>query len=58
MAFQMGVGGLLQFKRTLGSIEDGQYGEAAVEMLDSLWAQQTPERAKRLSKQMESDKWQ
>jgi len=58
MAFQMGVSGLLQFKRTLGSIEDGQYGEAAVEMLDSLWAQQTPERAKRLSKQMESDKWQ
>jgi len=57
MAFQMGVGGLLQFKRTLGSIEDGQYGEAAVEMLDSLWAQQTPERAKRLSKQMESGEW-
>jgi lysozyme len=57
MAFQMGVSGLLQFKRTLGSIEDGQYGEAAVEMLDSLWAQQTPERAKRLSKQMESGEW-
>jgi hypothetical protein len=29
-----------------------------MEMLDSLWAQQTPERAKRLSKQMENDEWQ
>lgn len=57
MAFQMGVSGLLQFKRTLGSIEDGQYGEAAVEMLDSLWAQQTPERAKRLAKQMLTGEW-
>jgi lysozyme len=57
MAFQMGIGGLLKFKRALGSIEDGQYKEASMEMLDSLWAQQTPERAKRLSKQMESDEW-
>jgi len=57
MAFQMGLKGLLQFKRALGSIEDGQYGEAAVEMLDSLWAQQTPERAKRLATQMETGEW-
>ena len=58
MAFQLGIGGLLKFKRALGSIEDGQYKEASMEMLDSLWAQQTPERAKRLSKQMENDEWQ
>ena len=57
MAFQMGLKGLLQFKRTLGSIEDGHYSEAAAEMLDSLWAQQTPERAKRLAKQMETGEW-
>ena len=57
MAFQMGIGGLLKFKRALGSIEDGQYSEAAMEMLDSLWAQQTPERAKRLAKQMETGEW-
>ena len=57
MAFQMGVGGLLQFKRTLGSIEDGQYGEAAVEMLESKWAQQTPKRAARMAKQMETGEW-
>lgn len=58
MAFQMGTKGLLAFHRTLGSIEDGQYGEAAVEMLDSAWAKQTPARAMRLATQMESDEWQ
>ena len=57
MAFQMGIGGLLKFKRMLGSIEDGQYSEAAMEMLDSLWAQQTPDRAKRLAKQMLTGEW-
>ena len=57
MAFQLGIGGLLKFKRALGSIKDGQYKEASMEMLDSLWAQQTPERAKRLAKQMETGEW-
>lgn len=57
MAFQMGVYGLLKFTRTLWAIEDGQYKEAAMHMLDSLWAQQTPERAKRLAKQMTTGEW-
>ena len=57
MAFQLGIGGLFKFKRMLGSVEDGQYGEAAAEMLDSLWAQQTPDRAKRLAKQMLTGEW-
>ena len=57
MAFQMGTRGLLKFPRMLGSVEDGQYAEAAAEMLDSLWAKQTPERAARLAKQMETDTW-
>ena len=58
MAFQLGTKGLLAFHRTLGSIEDGQYGEAALEMLDSTWAKQTPARAMRLAVQMETDEWQ
>lgn len=58
MAFQMGTKGLLAFHRTLGSIEDGQYSEAALEMLDSTWAKQTPARAMRLATQMETDEWQ
>ena len=57
MAFQMGLRGLLGFKRMLGSVEDGQYFEAAVEMLDSTWAKQTPERAHRLATQMKTGEW-
>ena len=56
-AFQMGIGGLLKFKRALGSIEDGQYAEAAVEMLESKWGNQTPERAYRMALQMETGEW-
>jgi len=57
MCFQMGLGGLLAFKHTLGSVEDGQYAEAAKGMLDSGWAKQTPARARRLAQQMETDTW-
>lgn len=57
MAFQMGVKGLLAFTTTLGHVRVGRYAEAAVAMLESLWARQTPERAARLSKQMETGEW-
>lgn len=57
MAFQMGLKGLLQFKRMLGSIEDGQYVEAAEEMVKSRWAMQTPKRAYRMAQQMETGEW-
>lgn len=58
MAFQMGVDGLLGFKNTLAMVRDGDYEGAAAGMLNSLWAQQTPERAKRISKQMKTGVWQ
>lgn len=58
MAFQMGVDGLLGFKNTLAMIERGDYEQAAIGMLNSLWARQTPERAKRLSEQMRTGVWQ
>jgi lysozyme len=58
MCFQMGIDGLLKFKNTLKLIEDGHYDVASSGMLKSLWAQQTPERAKRLSKQMLTNEWQ
>jgi lysozyme len=58
MAFQMGVDGLNNFKKTLTMIEQGEYQKASVEMLDSTWAKQTPERAKRLALQMKTDAWQ
>jgi len=49
MGFQLGVSGLLKFKRTIAALELGMYEDAAKEMLDSKWARQTPNRAKRLS---------
>jgi lysozyme len=57
MAFQLGTAGLLGFKTTLGMVERGEYEEAALQMLESKWATQTPERAKRLAQQMRSGQW-
>ncbi len=58
MAFQMGVSGLMKFKNTLVMIEQREYAKAAEAMLESAWAKQTPERAKRLSEHMRTDVWQ
>lgn len=49
MAYQMGVDGLLGFKNTLALIQAGKYAEAADNALKSKWAQQTPNRAKRVT---------
>jgi len=49
MAYQMGVSGVSKFKRFLQALEKKDYGWAAIEMLDSRWSKQTPNRAKRLS---------
>jgi lysozyme len=45
MAFQLGVNGLLNFKRMLASLERGDGETAEREALNSRWAQQTPGRA-------------
>jgi len=58
MAFQMGIDGLLGFRNTLATIEKGNYRLASEQMLQSLWARQTPARANRLSVQMASGVWQ
>ncbi|QDK97320.1 lysozyme [Acinetobacter tandoii] len=57
MAFQMGTEGLLGFKNTLEMVRTGRYTDAAKGMLNSLWAKQTPQRAKRHSEQMRTGKW-
>lgn len=57
MAFQMGVEGLLGFKNTLAMIERGDYDAASEGMLQSKWADQTPERAVRLAEQMRTGVW-
>ena len=49
MCYQLGLRGFSQFKKTIYYLETEQYEEASLEMLDSLWAKQTPNRAKELS---------
>tara|TARA_R100000781_G_C4045514_1_gene115537 strand:- start:150 stop:551 length:402 start_codon:yes stop_codon:yes gene_type:complete len=51
MYYQLG-NKLFNFVKTLHYIETGNYKAAAIEMLDSLWAKQTPNRAKELSEEM------
>lgn len=58
MSFQLGVEGLLGFKNTLSMVKDARYAAAAEAMLLSKWAEQTPERAKRMSQQMRTGVWQ
>ena len=52
MCYQMGVSGFAKFKKTIYLLETEQYDEASIEMLNSLWAKQTPNRAKELSEQI------
>ena len=49
MCYQMGVSGVSKFKNTLLYLENKEFRMASKEMLDSRWARQTPNRAKRLS---------
>ncbi len=58
MAYNMGVDGLLKFRQTLAYIEQGNYDDAAAEMLHSVWAQQVGDRAKRLSVQIRTGSYQ
>ena len=52
MCYQMGVYGFSRFKKTIAYLQDKKFKEASVEMLDSRWAEQTPNRAKELSERV------
>ena len=54
MCYQMGLSGFSKFKKTIYYLETEQYQEAATECLDSLWAKQTPNRAKAVSEAISS----
>ena len=47
MAYQIGVRGLCGFRRMAACLADKDYETAAIELLDSKYARQTPARAKR-----------
>jgi len=50
MCYQVGVTGFSKFVKTIKYLKDKEFKNASVEMLDSKWAKQTPNRAKEMSK--------
>ena len=56
MAYQMGIEGVLKFKRTWTKIYLGDFNRAAYAMLQSKWATQTPNRARRHAETMRTGK--
>lgn len=57
MAFNLGVGGLIDFKLALRAMRIGDYARAGTEMLDSKWAGQVRGRAAELARQMVLGCW-
>ena len=49
MGFQLGIGGLLGFRKMWAALERSDYAQAAEEALDSRWAEQTPNRAQEVA---------
>ena len=52
MAFNLGIAGLMTFKKMLLACEHGNFKIAATEMLSSKWAEQVGYRANELAEQM------
>lgn len=57
MAFNVGMSKLRKFLKFLSALIQGNYTKAAMEMLDSSWAKQVPNRANRLALQMKTGEW-
>ena len=57
MAFNLGLSGLLGFRRMLARLNEHDYKGVAREMLDSKWARQVGPRATRLAQMMESGEY-
>ena len=57
LAFNMGIGGLLTFRRMLAAMGKSDWPLAARELLDSEYAQQVGPRAHRLAQQLETGQW-
>ena len=49
MIFQLGIGTLHKFKKFIKALQENNWNNAADEMIDSRWHQQTPERCKTLA---------
>lgn len=54
MAFNLGLAGFAKFRNTIGYISDGNFKQAAANMLQSKWAKQVGYRADELAREMET----
>ena len=52
MVYQLGTTGVMKFSKMLLALEEKNYFEAHVQMLDSRWYKQTPKRCGKLSEIM------
>lgn len=52
MAFNLGIAGLLKFRKMLEALKVGDYRRAQLEMRESEWSDQVGDRAERLMKMM------
>lgn len=57
MAVNMGVDGLMGFRRMLAAVEVGDFATAAAEMADSRWFHQVGRRSAELVEQMRTGEW-
>ena len=58
MCFNLGIGRFKRFKKFLKALNDEMYLLASKEMLNSKWAKQVGNRAKRLAEQIRTGEWQ
>jgi len=56
MAFNLGIGGLLNFEKMIMALQNKDYDEAYSEALDSKWATQVGNRANELATQIKTGK--
>jgi len=57
LTFNLGLGGLLGFQKMLMAMRESRWEDAARELLDSKYATQVGDRAKRVSEQIRTDVW-
>ena len=54
MAYQLGYAGLMKFKKMIAALESKNFDEASRQALDSRWHKQTPSRAARHARVLQS----
>lgn len=58
MGFNLGIVGLLKFKKMLAAMQGGDFSEAAREAKDSKWYTQVGQRGERIVAMIETGQWQ